>query len=266
MPSKKNKRGASSPLMEHSPTTPPARSIPMDDVAQLHAKLDFLCTKIEKIDGLETKIDALESTIQKLVCENEDLRKQVASRDEVIEHLTEKTNKLDQASRSTSLRILGLPVTAATSPSDVPNIVHCEILTPIFEAAKANGDAPPDLRISAFFAIANCFTIPSKKNASSSPVIVKLSSESLRNLVFKYKKSTLPTITDPSTNRVRPAYAIFEDLSPANFAHFRAIADDYRVKSAWTYNGQTRFKLHESETVHKATSLASTVDSILKKP
>jgi hypothetical protein len=251
--------------MELSPTTPPSRTIPMDDVTQLHAKLDFLCTKIEKIDALETKIDSLESTIQKLVSENDDLRKQVESRDEVIMQLTEKTNRLDQASRSTSLRILGLPITASTTPAEVPSIIHREILTPIFEAAKANGDAPPDLRISAFFAIANCFVIPSKKNASSSPVIVKLASESLRNLVFKYKKSTLPTVTDPSSNRVRPAYSIFEDLSPANFAHFRAIADDYRVKSAWTYNGQTRFKLHESETVHKATTLASTVDSILKK-
>jgi hypothetical protein len=238
----------------------------MDDVAQLHAKLDFLCTKIEKIDCLETKFDALETTILKLVNENEDLRKQVASRDEVIEHLTEKTNRLDQANRSTSLRILGLPITAATAPADVPIIVHREILSPIFEAAKANGDAPPDLRISAFFAISNCFTIPSKKNASSSPVIVKLASESLRNLVFKYKKATLPTMTDPSTNRVRPAYSIFEDLSPANFAHFRAIADDYRVKSAWTYNGQTRFKLHENETIFKAASLSATVDSIVKKP
>jgi hypothetical protein len=237
----------------------------MDDVAQLHAKLDFLCTKIEKIDALETKIDSLESTIQKLVSENDDLRKQVSSRDEVIEQLTEKNNRLDQASRSTSLRILGLPISAATPAADIPNIVHREILSPIFEAAKANGDAPPDLRISAFFAISNCFIIPSKKNNATNPVIVKLASESLRNLIFKYKKATLPTITDPSTNRVRPAFSIYEDLSPANFAHFRAIADDYRVKSAWTYNGQTRFKLHESETIHKATSLASTVDTIVKK-
>jgi len=265
MPAKKSKRGASSPLLEHSPTTPPARIIPMDDVAQLHAKLDFLCTKIEKIDGLESKIDALESTIQKLVCENEDLRKQVASRDEVIEQLTEKANKLDQASRSTSLRILGLPITTSTPAAEIPGIVHREILAPIFEAAKINGDAPPDVRISPFFAISNCFAIPAKKNAASCSVIVKLSSESLRNLVFKYKKANLPTVTDPSTNRVRPAYSIFEDLSPANFTHFRAIADDYRVKSAWSYNGQIRFKLHEGETVYKATSLASTVDSIVKK-
>jgi cell division septum initiation protein DivIVA len=228
-------------------------------------KMDVLESKMEKIDVLETKIDALENTIQKLVTENSDLRKQVAQRDEVIEQLSDRVNRLDQASRSTSLRILGLPINPSTPAAEVPNIVFREILSPVFEAAKTNGDAPPDVRITPYFAIANCFALPPKKNSTSCPVILKLSSESLRSLVFKYKKDTLPTITDPSTNRVRPRFSIYEDLSPANFSQFRSFADDYRVKSVWSFSGQIRFKTHDSDTVHKATSLASTVDSLIKK-
>ncbi len=86
----------------------------MQDNAQLHAKLDFLCEKIQKVDDISEKIDGLENSIQKLAAENIELRKQVEAKDKVIEQLNEKVNKLDQAARSTSLRILGLPVTSLT--------------------------------------------------------------------------------------------------------------------------------------------------------
>jgi hypothetical protein len=237
----------------------------MDDLAQLHAKLDFLCTKIEKIDALETKIDSLESTIQKLVSENDDLRKQVESRDEVIMQLTEKTNRLGQASRSTSLRILGLPITAATTPAKVPSIIHREILTPIFEAAKANGDAPPDPPHIRLLCHRQLLRHPFQEEC-----LVQSCHRQASLRVPTQPRLQIQEIQPPYDNRPllqlrSPSLLHFQDLSPANFAHFRAIADEYRVKSAWTYNGQTRFKLHESETVHKATTLASTVDSILKK-
>jgi hypothetical protein len=267
MPAKKeNKRCAPSPLSDGSPTSPPILSITakMTDSAQLHAKLDFLCDKIQKVDDTSEKIDGLENTIQKLAAENIELRKQVEAKDKVIEQLNEKVNKLDQAARSTSLRILGLPVTSLTPAAEIPAIVFKEILLPCFESAKQSGDVPPDSRISMMYAISNCFSIPAKKGSSSCPVIVKLNTDFIRGLVFKHKKNALPTMADPSSNRIRPVFSIFEDLSPANYQHFRNIVEDYRVKTAWSYSGQIRFKLHTGETVFKVTSLSDTVDSVTK--
>jgi len=36
------------------------------------------------------------------------------------------------------------------------------------------------------------------------------------------------------------------------------------VKSAWSYNGQIKFKLLNSETIYRAKSLTDTVDTIVK--
>jgi hypothetical protein len=93
---------------------------------------------------------------------------------------------------------------------------------------------------------------------------VKLSSEYLRGLIFKHKKNALPTATDLQSNRVRQKYAIYEDLSTANHQLLRSFVDDPRVKSAWSYGGQIRFKSHLDDTIHKVTSLSATYDSIIK--
>ena len=166
MPAKKaNKRCAPSPLSDGSPTSPPILSITakMTDSAQLHAKLDFLCEKIQKVDDISEKIDGLENTIQKLAAENIELRKQVEAKDKVIEQLNEKVNKLEQAARSTSLRILGLPVTSLPPAAEIPAIVFKEILLPCFEAAKQSGDVPPDSRISIVPLTSACSTCQREK-------------------------------------------------------------------------------------------------------
>ncbi len=102
------------------------------------------------------------------------------------------------------------------------------------------------------------------KNSHSSPVIPKLNSELIRAIVFKHKKEALPTHLDTATNRVRNKYSVFEDLSPATHAQFRTLQDDIRVKSVWSYGGQVRFKLQDSDTVYKAKSLSDTYDSLVK--
>jgi hypothetical protein len=40
--------------------------------------------------------------------------------------------------------------------------------------------------------------------------------------------------------------------------------DDKRVKSAWSYNGQIKFKLLNNETIYRAKSINDTVDTIVK--
>jgi hypothetical protein len=111
--------------------------------------------------------------------------------------------------------------------------------------------------------VTNVFALPSKKGSNSCPVILKLSSEFIRNLIFKHKKDSLPKDTDLTTHRVRNRYSIFEDLTTSNHAVLRSLADDPRVKSVWSYGGQIRFKTHESDTVYKVKNLTDTFDSLV---
>jgi hypothetical protein len=237
----------------------------------INAKFEFLCGQLKKIEdidvtvkSLDTTVRSLDDTVKALVTENVSLREGIAKRDEQIRQLSDQVNRLDQAARSSSLRILGLPITTQTPIPKIHETVYNEILLPILEAAKENGDISPQAILPSHFLIVNVFAIPSKKASDSSPVILKLHSEYVRSLIFKYKKSVLPTITDISSNRMRNKYSIFEDLAPATHATFRSLSDDIRVKSVWSYSGQIRFKTHESETVFKVKSLADTYDTLVK--
>jgi len=158
---------------------------------------------------------------------------------------------------------MGLPISANTPPAEVPKIVFAEIVAPCLEAEKAAGELPAIVVPYPSFLIDSAFTIPSKKNAQST-VIVKLSSVHTRNTIFCYKKTALPKIYDAGTNKQRKKYAVFEDLSPTNHTIFHSFASDSRVESTWTYNGQVRFKTHDSDSIYRVRSPADTFDSLVK--
>jgi hypothetical protein len=209
------------------------------------------------------KIGEIESKVQVLVNENAALREEISKRDEKIDQLTSQVNKMDQASRATSLRILGLPITSSTPSTAIPDLVLREIIKPCLDSATACGDLPPSTSLPFHLLVTNVFALPSKKGSNSCPVILKLSSEFIRNLIFKHKKDSLPKDTDLTTHRVRNRYSIFEDLTTSNHAVLRSLADDPRVKSVWSYGGQIRFKTHESDTVYKVKNLTDTFDSLV---
>jgi hypothetical protein len=257
----RNKRQALNQTL--SPSPPPhqatSKKAMEDSIAQMNAKLDMICGKLPMLD----KIGEIESKVQVLVNENAALREEISKRDEKIDQLTSQVNKMDQASRATSLRILGLPITSTTPSTAIPDLVLREIIKPCLDSATACGDLPPSTSLPFHLLWTNVFALPSKKGSNSCPVILKLSSEFIRNLIFKHKKDSLPKDTDLTTHRVRNRYSIFEDLTTSNHAVLRSLADDPRVKSVWSYGGQIRFKTHESDTVYKVKNLTDTFDSLV---
>jgi hypothetical protein len=141
-------------------------------------------------------------------------------------------------------------------------IVFKEIIQPIIDTAKQSGDIAPSYSPDIYTTLANAFALPSKKSFTA-PVAVKFYSEFIRNLVFKHKRNTIPTAPDPTSNQVRPIYSIYEDLTASNHTLLCSFADDSRVKTVWSFNGQIRFKTHQNETVYRATSLTDTFDKLV---
>jgi hypothetical protein len=126
------------------------------------------------------------------------------------------------------------------APANIHEIVY--ILTPIIEATKQAGDLPNQPILPSHFLIVNCFVIPAKKNTGSSPVIVKLHSEAIQFVVFKYKKTVLPPCLEPSSNHIQNKYSIFEDLAPSIHTQLRALADNICVHSVWPLEAKCDFK------------------------
>jgi len=229
-------------------------------------KLDAMQTQLSKL----SKLDTLEDSVNQLLKENSALKEEVAGisaelkkKDEAIQQLTDQLNRCDQDARSKSLRIVGLPVNLNSTPEAIVDAVYDNIIQPVLLAAASKGEIRENAIPDKQFIIDNAFVIPTKKGASP-PVIVKLASQFTRNIIFRYKKDVLPKSLHPETHRERCKYAIFEDLSPGNHALLRSFLDDKRVKSAWSYNGQIKFKLLNSETIYRAKSLTDTVDTIVK--
>jgi hypothetical protein len=238
-------------------------------MADIVSKLDVICGKLQKMDIIEAKLEQVENALCELKHENTFIREELASarresaeKDKIIASLSDQVNRLDQAARSNSIRILGLPVTAQTPPSDISKIVFEQIVHPCIESAKQSGDFPPMYVPFPSLLIDAAFAIPSKQN-SNSPVIVKFSNVTTCNIIFKHKKNALPQVKDPSNNRMRNKFAIYEDLSPGNFALFQLFAKDSRVRSTWSFNGQVRFKTHDSDTMYRVKSSSDTYESLV---
>jgi len=238
-------------------------------ITAISNKLDTICGKLQKMDVIESKLDQLENALCELKHENTYIREELAAargeiikKDELIANLSNQVNRLDQNARSNSIRILGLPITPQTSPSDVGQLVFDQIVKPCLDSAKNAGELPSMIVPFPGHLIDNAFAIPSKNNTSM-PVIVKFANQTTRNMVFRHKKSALPQVKDPANNRMRSKFAIFEDLSPANFNLLQQFSKDSRVRSAWTYNGQVRFKTSDSETMYRVKSLSDTFESIV---
>ena len=220
---KNNKRPATSPLHQPSPANPsksstanlsnsdPSQSSTLSDtdMDQLSAKLDFICSKLESMDSAIHDLRKENSAFREEIAE---VRATCTKKDRIISNLTEQVNRLDQAARSNTLRIIGLPITATTPAVDIPNIVFREILTPIIQAAKDNNDLPPSILPIQHFLIDSAFAIPAKKDKPI-PVILKLSHSSTRNLIFRHKKAALPTIRDPASNREREGSSLSSRIS-----------------------------------------------------
>jgi len=265
-----------SPISQNSSVTPnsphfaPIRNFAMEaQIADIASKLDVICGKLQKMDAIESKLEQVENALCELKHENTFVREELAAarsesakKDAIIAGLTDQVNRLDQNSRANSICVIGLPVTPQTPQAEIEKIVFEQVVHPCLEQAKKTGDLPsihapfPGLLIDAAFAI------PSKKNTSM-PVIVKFANSSTRTLVFRHKKNALPQIKDPATSKIRSKFAIYEDLSPVNHGILQQFAKDTRVRSAWSYNGQVRFKIHNSETMYRVKSLSDTYESLV---
>jgi hypothetical protein len=69
---------------------------------------------------------------------------------------------------------------------------------------------------------------------------------------------------DGPDGRGRYSFPVYEDLTRANFLKMQEMSLNDRVQSCWSINGQLRFKLVNSPTIHRIASVFEPTEQILQ--
>jgi hypothetical protein len=219
----------------------------------------------EKLSALMEKVEQLTTSLRTVQSENSQLKQTVKNQADEIADLRNEINDREIHARSWSIRALNIPIPAGqeTNNGAVMEAVYKELVAPILEGAKAKGEitaVPPCHNL-----IEVAHILPGKN--SKRPVIIRFFSRYWRSLLFRYRKEYAPRESTPSSSTTRPAkmcYPFYEDLSRLTFKQLMEIQQHERVVSAWTVSGVIKFKVKDSDTVFKVSSIYDTVEDVIE--
>jgi hypothetical protein len=223
-----------------------------------------------KITSLTEEVRKNNSALTQVKKENAQLKETVQQQADEILELRNEINDRELHARSWSIRVINLPIPAGqeTDNRAVMDTVYKELVVPILEGARANGEIvmiPPCDNI-----LEVAHILPGK--GAKKPVIVRFHSRYYRSLLFKHRKNHAPREAASNNTGGKPAsdrpprmkYPVFEDLMRATFKQLKQIQADERVTSAWTVSGVIRFKVDGDNNIHKVANIYDTVEDILE--
>jgi regulator of replication initiation timing len=243
------------------------------------------------IDCITTKLSNMEDLLNASLEENKRLKTELTEKNKTIGDMACKINTLevslnrtDQYQRSWSVRIANVPLSSEEedNPSAVKQKVYDLAIRPILVGAHAKGLIPTVPDADGLLEVAH--VLPAK-SGSNKPIIARLYNRNLRAACLKMRKEYAPRTgggdgrgggtasgragtgarVDGPDGRGRYTYPVYEDLTRANFLKMRELAAHEKIQSCWTINGQLRFKLHDSTTIHRVKSVFETADQILQQ-
>ena len=218
-------------------------------------ELNAIKTRLDKVDSLETKLDEMNKKLDSTIAENTELKKTVAAQAKTIEELQNGLDSVERHQRSWSVRVLNVPLTTEEErdPQRTMDKVYNLLLQPILEGARADG---------AIRAVPSCdqlletaHVLPGKAG-SSKPVIVRFAKRTYKSLCFRYRRDFAPSASvrgDPE--KQRHLYPFFDDLTRAAAHKLSELKASESVHSAWSINGQIRYKLKNSDQVLRVKSV-----------
>jgi hypothetical protein len=234
-----------------------------------------------KVDAMETRMAAMEAKLVLALEENKKLRASNVEKDKIIADLQttiynieNKTNYLEQYNRSWSVRVLNIPLTDVEEkdPIKLRDKVFTLAFLPILQGALERGVITSMPDAAELLEIAH--VLPGKPGANK-PIITRFYNRFMRTLCLRFKKDLATRSPARRTTRTetregpgpdergRIIFPFSEDLTFPTFTKMRALNMDSRVQACWSVNGQLRYKLANSEVVHKVQCVLDTVDAIL---
>ena len=248
-----------------SQSTRSAAKSSLDDVVRDTAeKLALITSKLEKLDRMEQHMEEIRT-------ENRQLRAALAAKDGEIHDLNHRLNELEQYTRGSSIRVLNVPLTyeEECNNSAVADKLYNLVLLPLLNGAMETGaitHIPTKEQL-----IEKAHILPGKAGEHK-PIIARFYNRELRSVCFQHKKEFAERVPSSNTAGERSkeragkyCFPFYKDLTKANFLMMRAIGAHKDVQSCWSINGQLKFKMVDSTTVRKVSSIYDTVDNIIRK-
>jgi hypothetical protein len=214
--------------------------------SSLDDKVDFLIDLYKK---QMLKSEEHSATIKQLVAKNTTLEKECASMKKELRYAKETINRMELASRSLSIRVLGLPVSQeeSASPGEANRIAtkaaYDKIFKPIWAAAKSKGtiSTVPQLNtaVESGYRLRS-FAKDKRGNPLPPPLVVHFSTKVYRTELFKNKREAMPNImeTEGWSN-----IFVVEELTAPTIKRMKELREDDRVERVWSVEGTIRFSL-----------------------
>jgi hypothetical protein len=232
-----------------------------ENVGAIAAQLEII---MEKLQLQESRFDKLETLLTQSKKENEELREQLRNKDEEILDLRHKVNDVEQHNRSYNIRIFNLPLDGDTHDTrNVMRQVFNKVLSPILQGAVEKGrlHSLPGVE----FLLETAHILPGKPSKPN-PIICRFFNRYHRTLLMQHKKEYAPRMHSTATGTGKPPayqYPIYEDITSDTFRTMRAISSHPEVSSCWAAGGVLRFRLKNSDSVHRVKSVYEPVEKIV---
>jgi regulator of replication initiation timing len=250
---------------------------------------ELMVSMSASLTSITTKLSNMEDLLNASLEENKQLKAELAEKNKIIGDMACKINllehglnKTDQYQRSWSVRVANIPLTSEEEkdPAAIKKKVYDLALRPILVGAQEKGLIPTVPEADNLLEVAH--VLPAKAG-SNKPIITRFYNRNLRSVCLRLRKEFAPRATsggrgvgsesgragagarvDGPDGRGRYIFPVYEDLTRANFMKLRELSLNDKVQSCWSINGQLRFKLHDSTTIHKVNSVFESTDQILQ--
>ncbi len=249
---------------------PPKKATTIEDlVTALSDKLDALTEQQQKcFDDMEVLLKAVQEENSALKSENSSLSEKVEQVQAENISLKDKINKLEQHSRHNNVRIFAIAVDGDDRNGDLLiDKLYNKAFLPILQGALSKGrlnEIPSRNRL-----IQSAHVLPGKEGKPK-PIICRFTNSHLRSVLLQCKREFAPRLpgssasTGPGPSRPAPMrYPMYEDVSPETYRFLQQLSANISIGAAWVAGGTIRYKLSNSDTVHRLGSIYDPIEKIL---
>ncbi len=227
-------------------------------VAGLSTQLDTISAQMknvqERLDEQDTNFERLENLIKQRQSENSKLKEENLTQKQDIIELKEHINRLEQRNRANCVRVFNLPISGDSSNNDVvAEEVYKKALLPILVGAANKGRLPGVPSVDKVIEVAHI--LPGKKDLK--PVLVRFRKPIYKLIIMQLKRELAPRAASKN-EKPGPGpmlYSIFDDTTRDTYQLMRKLATDSRVEASWFVGGSLKFRLVDSDTVHRVRSI-----------
>ena len=221
-----------------------------------------------KINHMFTVMLKIENSLSQQAAKVTQLESEVTVLNKEVSQLKNIVNSHEQDRRSSTLRILGFPLTEeeklAKNSGALARWIYDRIFLPIFSVAVSKKLL---LEVPSISSISNCYRVGAAASAADTssppPTVVQLTSPSLRVITLKCKREANISLTSAEKEAGLRPLIIAEDLTQPSFKMLRLLQSREEVAKAWSIDGKLFFILNGKTQLNRVSSVFEDINRVI---